>query len=134
MAFLRSICYRAPNLVAYNCLSTRDLPLVLSRAASTAPQPPTSNGGSLAGESAAVHQRSQLKGNQLLIRNASTTTTTPHRDPLDVGFDDPNAAFKSKTTFELLRAYVVYLMCSSEFLVENNMKVRLQYLGKAEPF
>lgn len=133
MAFLRSICYRAPNLAAYNSLNTRDLSLVLSRASSTAPEssssksPPPSqfNGGitsSLVGESSA-HQRSQLKGN-LLIRNASTAAATPQRDPLDVGFNDPSAAFKSKTTFELIRAYLVYLMCSSETLVENNMKVR----------
>lgn len=47
----------------------------------------------------------------------------PHRDPLDVSFNDPIAAFKSKTTWELVRAYFVYLMCSSEYLVENNMKV-----------
>lgn len=45
------------------------------------------------------------------------------RDPLDVSFNDPIAAFKSKTTWELIRGYFVYLMCSSEFLVENNMKV-----------
>jgi hypothetical protein len=73
-------------------------------------------------------------------RNLSTSTTaapeslnytnakdagpnSPQRDPLDVGFNDPLAAFKSKTTFELIRAYFVYLLCSSEYLVENNMKV-----------
>lgn len=50
-------------------------------------------------------------------------SSSPQRDPLDVGFSDPNAAFKSKTTFELIRAYFVYLLCSSEFLVENNMKI-----------
>ncbi|XP_055637561.1 proline dehydrogenase 1, mitochondrial isoform X2 [Toxorhynchites rutilus septentrionalis] len=49
--------------------------------------------------------------------------SSPHRDPLDVSFNDPNAAFKSKTTFELIRAYFVYVLCSSEFLVENNMKL-----------
>lgn len=48
----------------------------------------------------------------------------PQRDPLDVSFNDPIAAFKSKTTMELLRAYFVYLMCSSGYLVENNMKVK----------
>lgn len=48
----------------------------------------------------------------------------PQRDPLDVSFNDPIAAFKSKTTWELARAYFVYLMCSSEYLVENNMKVK----------
>lgn len=49
--------------------------------------------------------------------------SSPQRDPLDVGFNDPRAAFKSKTTFELIRAYFVYVLCSSEFLVENNMKL-----------
>ncbi|EFN64404.1 Proline oxidase, mitochondrial [Camponotus floridanus] len=43
-------------------------------------------------------------------------------DPLDLQFNDPIAAFKSKTTMELMRAYVVYQMCSIEYIVENNMK------------
>lgn len=47
------------------------------------------------------------------------------KDPLDTSFNDPIAAFKSKTTFELIRGYLVYLICSSETLVENNMKVNL---------
>lgn len=54
---------------------------------------------------------------------SSASDPKPQRDPLDVSFNDPIAAFKSKTTSELLRAYFVYLMCSSEYLVENNMKV-----------
>lgn len=58
-------------------------------------------------------------------REQSTTTAIGQRDPLDTGFADPKAAFKSKTTFELIRAYIVYTLCSSEFLVDNNMKVRL---------
>lgn len=45
------------------------------------------------------------------------------KDPLDLSFNDARAAFKSKTTWEILRAYLVYQMCSSETLVENNMKV-----------
>ncbi|KAG5326220.1 PROD dehydrogenase, partial [Pseudoatta argentina] len=44
-------------------------------------------------------------------------------DPLDLQFNDPIAAFKSKTTMELMRAYFVYQMCSIEYVVENNMKV-----------
>ncbi|XP_034114796.1 proline dehydrogenase 1, mitochondrial isoform X1 [Drosophila albomicans] len=48
---------------------------------------------------------------------------TPQRDPLDVSFNDPIAAFKSKTTWELVRAYMVYMICSSEKLVEHNMKL-----------
>ncbi|XP_014246159.1 proline dehydrogenase 1, mitochondrial-like isoform X2 [Cimex lectularius] len=47
----------------------------------------------------------------------------PLRDPLDTSFDNPEAAFKSKTTWEVLRAYLVYTMCSSAYLVENNMKL-----------
>lgn len=50
----------------------------------------------------------------------------PSRDPLDVSFNDPVAAFKSKTTWELVRAYMVYVMCSSEYLVDNNQKVSLE--------
>lgn len=55
--------------------------------------------------------------------SASSNDPKSPRDPLDVSFNDPIAAFKSKTTSELIRAYFVYLMCSSEYLVENNMKV-----------
>lgn len=72
---------------------------------------------------------------QVLARgytNSSTTTTTsgsqpaaPPRqiDPLDLKFNDPVASFKSKTTKELVRAYIVYQICSIEYIVENNMKV-----------
>ena len=49
-------------------------------------------------------------------------------DPLDLKFNDPIAAFKSKTTMELMRAYFVYQMCSIEYVVENNMKVRKNHL------
>lgn len=52
--------------------------------------------------------------------------TPPPRDPLDVSFNDPIAAFKSKTTWELVRALFVYIVCSSEYLVENNMKVKAE--------
>lgn len=57
------------------------------------------------------------------VQNSSATVS--QRDPLDTSFDNPIDAFKSKTTAELIRGYVVYLMCSSETLVENNMKVIL---------
>lgn len=45
------------------------------------------------------------------------------RDPLDTGFADPKSAFKSKTTFEVLRAYIVYQLCSINYLVEHNAQV-----------
>lgn len=47
----------------------------------------------------------------------------PQRDPLDITFEDAKAAFKSKTNWELMRAYIVYTLCSFEYLVDNNMKV-----------
>ncbi|KRG06890.1 uncharacterized protein Dmoj_GI21543, isoform C [Drosophila mojavensis] len=56
----------------------------------------------------------------------------PQRDPLDVSFNDPIAAFKSKTTWELARAYLVYMICSSEKIVEHNMtllKIARNVLG-----
>lgn len=47
----------------------------------------------------------------------------PRRDPLDTSFNDPEAAFKSKTTWEIIRAYLVYTLCSSSYLVEHNMEL-----------
>ncbi|XP_050434294.1 proline dehydrogenase 1, mitochondrial isoform X3 [Adelges cooleyi] len=44
-------------------------------------------------------------------------------DPLDTSFANPEAAFKSKTTWEVFRAYLVYQLCSSSYLVENNMQI-----------
>ena len=48
---------------------------------------------------------------------------TPRKDPLDLSFENAEAAFKSKTTWQVLRAYLVFTLCSSNYLVENNMKV-----------
>lgn len=45
------------------------------------------------------------------------------RDVLDATFDDAHAAYKSKTTWEIFRALLVYTLCSSNYLVENNMKL-----------
>jgi len=55
-------------------------------------------------------------------------------DPLDLKFNDPIAAFKSKTTMELMRAYFVYQMCSIEYIVEHNMKVREYRLPRLHTF
>lgn len=63
--------------------------------------------------------------------SATAASAIPQRDPLDVSFNNPIDAFKSKTTWELVRAYVVYLMCSSEYLVENNMKVSLKIISNS---
>lgn len=53
-------------------------------------------------------------------------------DPLDITFEDTKTAFKSKTTWELIRAYIVYTTCSFNFIVDNNkklMKVAQTILG-----
>lgn len=54
------------------------------------------------------------------------------RDELDLNFNSPKDAFKSKKTSELVRAYVVYQLCSINWLVENNdmlMKRMRQVIG-----
>lgn len=56
------------------------------------------------------------------MQTNSDGTVSP-KDALDVSFNNPSAAFKSKTTWELVRAYLVYLMCSSGYIVEHNLKV-----------
>ncbi|CAB4058258.1 PRODH [Lepeophtheirus salmonis] len=54
-------------------------------------------------------------------------------DPLDTGFTNHSAAFKSKTTFEVLRGYIVLNLCSVGWIVNNNeqlMKLGKRVLGK----
>lgn len=45
------------------------------------------------------------------------------KDPLDLSFTNTKDAYKSKYTFELVRAYVVLTMSSFDFLVKNQDKV-----------
>lgn len=52
------------------------------------------------------------------------------KDSLDLTFNDHEAAFKSKTTKELLRAILVFHLCSIKPLVENNEKVCLSFLPR----
>ncbi len=59
-------------------------------------------------------------------------TKIPKRDPLDLTFANPEASFKSKTTWEVLRALIVYQMCSSSYLVDNNMKVYTPYISTSK--
>lgn len=65
------------------------------------------------------------------VRVLSSTPTA--RDELDLSFNSPKEAFKSKKTSELVRAYLVYQICSVEWLVENNavlMKRLRQVVGQ----
>lgn len=72
-------------------------------------------------------QEEQQRRNNSMAATATATTGTvdskPKWDQLDTSFADPEATFKSKTTWEILRAYIVYQLCSSSYLVENNMQV-----------
>ncbi|CAH0714000.1 unnamed protein product, partial [Brenthis ino] len=60
------------------------------------------------------------------------STPPPSRDELDLSFNSPKDAFKSKKTSELVRAYLVYQICSINWIVENNdmlMKRLRQVVG-----
>ena len=71
----------------------------------------------------------------LLISLFSEFSTTPSdkasaaapavkkTDELDLGFMNHTAAFKSKSTWQVFRGYLVYQLCSIGPLVENNEKV-----------
>lgn len=61
------------------------------------------------------------------VHSAPSSDKGPRRDKLDLGFNDNIAAFKSKTTMELIRGLFVYTVCSFDFIVENNMKVSLLF-------
>jgi len=55
------------------------------------------------------------------------------KDKLDLSFEDHHAAFKSKSTLEVLRALFVFRMCGINLLVDNNeklMKLGQTILGK----
>lgn len=78
--------------------------------------------------SAAAKSASAAATTEALRGSAAVGQAGPgqRRDVLDATFDDAHAAYKSKTTWEILRAYIVYTLCSSNYLVENNMKVSNQ--------
>jgi len=44
--------------------------------------------------------------------------------PLDLTFTNSKSAFECKTTWEVLRAYLVYRIFAFDYLVENNMMVK----------
>ncbi|KAL1502522.1 hypothetical protein ABEB36_007654 [Hypothenemus hampei] len=58
-----------------------------------------------------------------LIQDQQKQTVQSPKDPLDLTFEDAKAAFKSKTNWELIRALLVYQMCSYETIVTHNMKL-----------
>ncbi|XP_012269777.2 proline dehydrogenase 1, mitochondrial isoform X2 [Athalia rosae] len=73
---------------------------------------------------AAASTESSASGGGIGGGSSGTMKPVPRQiDPLDLAFNDPVASYKSKTTKELIRAYIVYQLCSVEFFVENNMKL-----------
>jgi len=61
------------------------------------------------------------------------TVRNRRKDRLDLSFEDHSAAFKSKTTWEVIRALVVFQLCGVKMIVNNNemlMKVGKKVLGK----
>ena len=43
----------------------------------------------------------------------------------DLNFEDAKTAYKSKSNLELLRAYMVFQLCSIDYLVDNQKIVRI---------
>ncbi|KAK9499784.1 hypothetical protein O3M35_002756 [Rhynocoris fuscipes] len=77
-------------------------------------------------------RRPQLLQSKLITDEANESFTSSETiknadkrqiDSLDTSFNNAEAAFKNKTTWEIIRAYLVYTCCSSNYLVENNMKL-----------
>lgn len=57
------------------------------------------------------------------LDRAVSTELPPQRDPLDLSFNDARAAYKSKSTGELLRAYIVLKLSSSNWIVNNHQEL-----------
>ncbi len=55
---------------------------------------------------------------------ATPSGTGRRVDPLDLSFRNHEAAFKSKTTLEVLRALIVFKFCSIRVLVDNSDRVK----------
>jgi len=63
----------------------------------------------------------------------TTAVSQRRKDHLDLSFEDHRAAFKSKTSWEVIRALVVFQLCGIKVLVNNNemlMKIGKKVLGK----
>lgn len=77
--------------------------------------------------------KSSAAASSAIVQESAASTAAsnpqPQRDPLDITFEDAKAAFKSKTNWELVRAYIVYTLCSFEYLVDNNMKVSIDFFS-----
>ena len=70
---------------------------------------------------------STSKGQAISLANLNNstpaTTEANNRRKIDLSFEDSETAFKSKSNLQLLRGYLVFQLCSINFLVENQKTV-----------
>ena len=59
-----------------------------------------------------------------VIANMEATKKNTDITKLDTTFENAETAFKSKTTFELVRGWLVFQLCSIGPLVNNQQSVR----------
>lgn len=57
--------------------------------------------------------------------SVSSDTQKFQKDELDLTFENTKDAYKSKTTWELLRAFLVLKLTTYDYLVENNQRVSI---------
>ena len=67
---------------------------------------------------------STSKGQTISLTDAAAIpASSGAQRKLDLTFEDSETAFKSKSSLELLRGYLVFQLCSINFLVENQKTV-----------
>ena len=67
-----------------------------------------------------------INGNQKVVFESSGQAShgpEAPKDPLDLSFSNTKEAYKSKATFELIRAWFVLKLSSYNFIIEHNAKV-----------
>lgn len=90
-------------------------------------------GGSSAACSDSGGRRLKSSASPAALDRTESAACPPQRDPLDLSFNDARAAYKSKTTGELLRGYIVLKLSSNNWIVNNHqelMRLGQRLLGK----
>lgn len=74
----------------------------------------------------ACRQKSDLPPSSALSEAPFTTKATPHpkHPDIDLTFENARESYRSKTTGEIVRALLVFNLCSLNFLVDNQKLVR----------
>ncbi|XP_035208773.1 proline dehydrogenase 1, mitochondrial-like isoform X2 [Stegodyphus dumicola] len=60
------------------------------------------------------------------LNSRNKASSSPQRDSLDLTFENTKDAFKSKTTWELIRGLFVLKLSTYDYLVENHEKLMMQ--------